>query len=101
MGSQEHGLLIRVQEEASLAAAAELKLRLLEGVAAGDLDLDLESLADVDVALLQLLVAAGREAERSGGRIVARWSPAARAAARDAGFESFPGFALPEETWPK
>ncbi len=83
---------IRLQEDPTVASAAALKQRLLEGLAGGgDVQLDLEVLEDMDVTLLQLLVAAGREAERSGTRIVTRMSPAAGAAARDAGFDSLRG----------
>ncbi|MDR3699295.1 MAG: STAS domain-containing protein [Candidatus Sulfopaludibacter sp.] len=92
METHELRSLIRLQEDSTVASAAELKRRLLEGLAGGgDVQLDLERLADVDVTLLQLLVAAGREAARSGARLVTRVSPAASAAARGAGFDSLPG----------
>ncbi len=92
METHEPGSLIRLQEDSTVASAAALKQRLLEGLAGGgDIRLDLEALEDVDVTLLQLLVAAGREAAHSGARIVTRMSPAAGAAARDAGFDSLPG----------
>jgi anti-anti-sigma regulatory factor len=92
MEKHETGSLIRLEGESGVTAAAEWKQRLLEGLAGGgDLQLDLEGLAEVDVTLLQLLAAAGREAECSGARIIAQLSPAASAAARDAGFERLPG----------
>jgi hypothetical protein len=45
---------------------------------------------------LQLLWAAGREADRAGARIAIRLSDAAGTAAREAGFERFPGLTLQE-----
>jgi len=92
METHEPGSLICLQEESTVASAAALKQRLLEGLAGGgDIRLDLEALEDVDVTLLQLLVAAAKDAARSGARITTRMSPAARAAACDAGFDSLPG----------
>jgi hypothetical protein len=44
---------------------------------------------------MQLLWAAGREAARAGNGIVSRASEAVEKAARDAGFETFPGTAVP------
>jgi anti-anti-sigma regulatory factor len=90
--SQGDHSLIRLPGEFTLASAGELKRVLLEWQAAGgDLRLDLEGAGAIDITLLQLLVAAGREAALSGAGITAGVSPAAAAAARDLGFDRFPG----------
>ena len=84
--------LIRLEGEFTVTSAAELKRLLLEGLATGeDLHLDLERVEGIDLSLMQLLWAAGREAERTGARIGISLSEAAGKAAREAGFERFPG----------
>jgi len=84
--------IIRLDGEVTLASAPELKKSLMEWLASGnDLQLDLERVADIDVTLLQLLWAAGREALRSGATIASRVPESAGAMARDAGFDRFPG----------
>jgi anti-anti-sigma factor len=86
--------LIRLQGEFNIASAVELKQALLEGLAAGtDLHLDLEKLTICDITALQLLWAAGKEAARTGVKFVAPVTEAAAQAAREAGFELFPGLA--------
>ena len=73
-------------------SAADLKSLLLEGLAAGkDLHLDLERVEEIDITIMQLLWAAGREAERTAARMIIRTSEAAGAAAREVGFDRFPG----------
>jgi anti-anti-sigma regulatory factor len=80
--------------EFNLTAAGELKRLLLEWLASGgDLQVDLEQAAEIDITLLQLLVAAESAAAHSGAGFAARVSPAAAMAARDAGFDRFPGIA--------
>jgi hypothetical protein len=75
-----------------VTAAVELKSVLLDGLASGgSLCLDLETTDEADATLLQLLWAAGREAEKSGTALEIRLSDAAGKAARDAGFARFPG----------
>lgn len=84
--------LIRLEGECTLTSAAELKSLLLEGLAAGgDLRLDLEGAEEIDITIMQLLWAAGREARRAGSAIAIAVSEAAGRAAREAGFPQFPG----------
>lgn len=84
--------LIRVEGEFPLTSAAEMKQLLLEWLASGkDLQLDLTSAGEIDIALLQLLWAAGRQATLAGAQIVSRISEHAAATARDLGFDPFPG----------
>jgi anti-sigma B factor antagonist len=87
--------LIRLEGECTLTSAAELKRLLLEVLASGkDLHLDLERAAEIDLTVMQLLWAAGREVARAGAGIDIRLSEAAGLAAREAGFDPFPGLAL-------
>lgn len=95
MEQQETHSLIRLQGELTLTSAAELKAALVAGLAAGThLQLDLEGATKIDVTIMQLLWAAGREAERKGVALSGRLSEAAAAMAREAGFESLPGLAV-------
>ncbi|MGA2182241.1 MAG: STAS domain-containing protein [Bryobacteraceae bacterium] len=95
MERQEGHSLIRLEGEFTLTSAAELKTLLLEGLASRrDLWLDLERAEGIDITAMQLLWAAGREADRMGARIAIRVSEAAASDARNAGFERFPGEAL-------
>ena len=97
MERQEFQSLIRLEGEFSVTSAAELKDLLLEGLASGKhLLLDLEHAEEIDITSMQLLWAAGREADRAGTGMAVRVSDAAAAAAREAGFERFPGL-IPEE----
>jgi MFS superfamily sulfate permease-like transporter len=90
-------LLIRLENTVSFTSADELKKLLLEGLASGKtLQLDLERAEEIDVTVMQLLWAAEREAARAGLGLVSRVSEAAAAAAREAGFERFPGAAVQE-----
>jgi len=88
VGQREVSHLIRIiQDQTGVASALELKKLLLEGVASGeDLELDLESIEEIDVTVLQLLWAARREAGRTGTKFVIRSSDAAAGAIREAGF---------------
>jgi anti-anti-sigma regulatory factor len=84
---------IRVEGEFNISSAGELKSALLEGLSSTkELQVDLERAEGIDITLLQLLVALSRERAGQGG-IVSQVSQAAAAAARDAGFEAFPGLA--------
>ncbi len=85
--------LIRLEGEVNITSAAELKGLLLEGLAAPELELDLERATEIDVTVLQLLWAAGREAARAGSGFVSRASHAAASVARDLGFDGIPGAA--------
>lgn len=88
--------LIRLEGEASITSAAEFKGLLLEALAsAQELELDLEHAGSIDVTLLQLAWAAGREAARAGSGFVTRPSQAAVSFAQDLGFDGFPGATLP------
>jgi len=86
----ETGCLIRVEGEFTVTSASELKNLLLEGLAK-HLQVDLTQAEEIDVSLLELLWAAARDAARQNGRIVSGVSEAAAIAARDAGFDTFPG----------
>lgn len=89
------GWRIRVEGEFSVACATELKSLLLEGLASTkELQVDLAGSEDIHITLLQLLFAAGRGAALQGKGMVSGVSEAAAMAARDAGFEHFPGSAV-------
>jgi anti-anti-sigma regulatory factor len=91
MERRETDCLIRVEGAVSLASAAELKALLLEGLALGtDIQLDLEQAGAIDIAVMQIFLAAGMEADRLGVKLASNVSEAAAASARDAGFERFP-----------
>ena len=82
---------LRLEGEFTLASAPELKTVLLEWFASGkDLCLDLESADQIDVSVLQLLWAAGRDATHSNVVISFCVSEAAALSAREAGFDRFP-----------
>ena len=84
--------LIRLEGECTLATAADLKKLLLEALASGgDLRLDLRSVEEIDITAMQLLWAAKREANREGPKFAVALSDAIVVAAREAGFEQFPG----------
>ena len=88
-------LLIRLEGAVNLTSAAELKALLLEGLASGgELRLDLERADEIDITVMQLLWAAGREAARAGSKVEVCLSEAAGIATRGAGFNAFPGLAL-------
>ncbi len=87
--------LVRLEGELTITSAAEVKEALLAGLAAGtELHLDLKRAEAIDVTVMQLLWAAGREAERSGVTLAGRMSDAAATLAREAGFEGLPGMAV-------
>jgi anti-anti-sigma regulatory factor len=97
MEQQESQSVIRLAGELTLTSAAELKNLLLQGLASGNnLRLDLEQAEVIDITLMQLLWAAGREADRKGASLAIQMSDAAATAARDAGFERFPGLKVEE-----
>ena len=84
---------IRLEGQVTLAAAEELKKLLLEWVAARkDLTLDLQRVEAIDLTIMQLLWAAGREATHTGTRIVGRIPDALAVTLREAGFAGWPGF---------
>ena len=84
--------VIRLQGELNVACAGELKRVLVATMAeGGDLQVDLEGVVAIDISILQLLWAARGEAKRNGTDFAAGASEAVRWAARDAGFDLFPG----------
>ena len=95
MERNESHLLIRLEGAVNLTSAAELKGLLIEGLASGsELVLDLESADEIDITVMQLLWAAGREAARTGARVEIRMSEAAGVAMRAAGFDCYPGLSF-------
>ncbi len=75
-----------------MATAAELKNLLIEALAlGGDLRLDLRSVEEIDITAMQLLWAAEREANRAGSKFAGAVPDAMVSAAREAGFDQFPG----------
>jgi anti-sigma B factor antagonist len=94
---RENGSLIRLEGTLTLASAGELKELLLQWLGSGEnLELDLDRAEYLDITVMQLLQAAGREAARAGARIVTRSSDAVIIAMRDAGFVAMPGFPTQE-----
>jgi anti-anti-sigma factor len=91
---QDHAL-IRLEGECHVTSAAELRTLLLAGMASGEtLRLDLRDVASIDISTLQLLWAAGRQAERTGVRVELQIPETAAYTARQAGFEQFPGLTV-------
>ena len=85
--------LIKLEGQVTIALAAEVKAALVEWLAAEtDLELDLEAAEEIDITVMQLLLAAAREAARTGTGVTGRVSNAAAVAARAAGFTELPGF---------
>ena len=88
----ETGWILRLDGACALAAAAELKALLVEGLASGkSMQVDLEAAGEIDITVLQLLWAAGRAAERAKRELRTQAPEEIVHQARDAGFEQFPG----------
>jgi anti-anti-sigma regulatory factor len=86
--------VLHLEGECSMASAAELRGLLREGLhSAPELVVDLEAVARIDVALLQLLWSAEREAGERGRKFLSRVPEALAQEAREAGFDRFPGAA--------
>lgn len=86
--------VLRLEGECSVATAGELRGLLREGISsAPELVVDLEAVAEIDVAVLQLLWSAERDAGRENRRLMSRVPEALAQVAREAGFERFPGAA--------
>ncbi len=84
--------LIRWDGDSSMPSAAELKTVLLEGLAAGqELELDLTGASEVGISILQLLWAFARATREQNRKFASQVPEAIVSAARDAGFEGFPG----------
>lgn len=89
--TDEYARATQQKSPAPRLSAAEFKDLLLERLASGnDLRRDLEHPGEIDITVMQLLWAAGREADRTGTRIAIRVSDAAGLAAREAGFVRSP-----------
>jgi anti-anti-sigma factor len=85
--------LVRLEGEVDISSAAELKAILLEALASGrELRVDLERTTELDVAALQLLWAAEREAGGSGVgfSLLGRVPEEISVALSDIGFKNFP-----------
>lgn len=81
---------LRLDEDCCLSSAVELKALLQEALASdGEVHLDFEQAGEIDVSVLQLLWAAGRELEPSG-RAVLSASERVLEIARGAGFDRLP-----------
>jgi len=94
---QEPRWTISLEGQITLTSAAELKNLLLERLAAGkDLELDLERAQEIDIAIMQVLCAAAREAARTGSRITCRASGGVADAVRESGFAQSLGFLFQE-----
>lgn len=92
MDRKDNHSLIRLEGELTVASAEELKGLLMEALASGTgFELDLERAETIDIAVMQMLWAAGREAERRGAKVGIHTSDAAATTARNAGFACFPG----------
>lgn len=84
--------LIRVEGEFSVTSAAELRKLLKEALGSGKkIQIDLGGAAEIDVSLLQLIWSAEHDPAWAELGRVSGVSEAASRAARDAGFERFPG----------
>lgn len=88
--------VLRFDGELNMASAAELKQALVDGSSSTtELYLDCEGAQEVDVAILQLVWAAAREAKRGGARLAGRFSDEIMRLSRDAGFVEWPSAASP------
>jgi hypothetical protein len=86
--------VIRLEGDCALASVTELRSLLVEAFSSGKhFELDLLGVEQIDVAVMQLLWTAGREAGLRKVSMVCQVNQAAAEAAREAGFEPFPGAA--------
>lgn len=88
--------ILRLEGDCTMAAAAELKAALIQGLAAArdlgkDLCVDLGGAGEIDITTLQLLWAAEQAAASEKRGLVSQVPEALRALAHDAGFQGFPG----------
>lgn len=94
--SSETHWILRLDGGFGMASVAELRARLLEGLASAKaMELDLSQATEIDITVLQLLWAAGNAAAREKRAFVSRATEALSDFARAAGFESFPGVTAP------
>ena len=81
--------IVRLEGDVNLNSAAELRRALIEHLALSQtIVLDLESAGEIDLSILQLLRAIGRDGARAGIEIESRLSESAATTLRNAGFES-------------
>ncbi|MFZ3266274.1 MAG: STAS domain-containing protein [Terriglobales bacterium] len=90
--------ILRLEGDVDVGWAAELKRMLIEAVSSRkELQVDLTSVTDLDITVVQLLWAARREAEKAGTRCVLGPVPDEIVGAlEEAGFEDFLMPAIPE-----
>jgi hypothetical protein len=94
--------LLEIDSELSITGILELKQVLMDWAVSGrDLYLDLGGSQAIDVSAIQLLWAANCHASDVRAAFVSRVSEAVAMAAREAGFEQFPGARTPGALWPK
>jgi ABC-type transporter Mla MlaB component len=92
--------VIHLEDEVDVSCSAELKKMLIEVLASEKaLKLDLHLAGDLDITILQLLWAAERDAEKAGKSFDLEGSvpESIRSLIREAGFETFPAFAISEQ----
>jgi len=83
---------VRLSGEVTVVSAARLRAELLAAIASdGDIHVDLEQVEDMDLSAMQLFLAAAREAAAQGRTFQASVPAAVEFAAREIGFECFPG----------
>jgi anti-anti-sigma regulatory factor len=84
--------VLRLQGACNVTGVAEIKTLALEALATGKaLRVDLEQAEEIDISILQLLWAIGREAARTHATLVVSATEPVRLVAREAGFAGFPG----------
>ena len=84
--------LIRLKGEATVGSAENLKSELLDAMAAGlEVRADLSEVEEIDLTAMQLFWAAAREADANRRGLSVSVSQAAEDAARELGFDRFPG----------
>lgn len=81
---------LHLDGDANMTEAVEMKQALIEGLSSGkEVYFDLERAQEIDIAILQLLWAAARDAASNGLRFSSHVSEAAAAISRHAGFQSW------------
>ena len=88
---------MRLDGQITLTTATELQKLLIEWLDSGkNLELDLERADEIDVAILQLLWAAGNETACAGASIISRASQTVLDSVRCSAFDQTPGFPVRE-----
>ena len=84
-------VVLRLQGASNMTNVAEIKTLALEALATGKtLSVDLEQAEEIDISILQLLWAIGREAARTNATVVVSAKESMRLVAREAGFDGIP-----------